>query len=391
MNPAEVKVRALAKVDELAPQLIDASHEIHAHPELCFEERFAHDLLTDLIEEHGVAVTRHAYELETAFEARAGHEGPVVAICCEYDALPSVGHACGHNVIATAGVGAGLAAAAVAEGAGGRVVILGTPAEEGGGGKVLMADRGAFADVDVAMMVHPAWADLPAMEVIAIQQLWVTYHGEAAHAAAAPHRGRNALDAMVLGYMNVAALRQHILPTERIHGIFTEAGDQANIVPECTRARWYVRSPDRAGLEALKERVLRCLIAGAEAAGCEIEYTWKEPMYADLVSNGPLLELYRQNSAALGRPLLDTSDAARVVGSTDMGNVSHLVPSIHPMIQVSPPDVPIHCREFAEWAAAGDGDRAVVDGAKAMASTAVDVWTRPDALAEIRAAFGRGS
>jgi len=191
----------------------------------------------------------------------------------------------------------------------------------------------------------------------------------------------------VLGYVNVAALRQHILPTERVHGIFTEAGDQPNIVPDHTKARWYVRSPDLAGLEALKERVLRALVAGAEAAGCEIQYEWKHPVYADLTPNGPLLDLYRENAATIGRTLLDGPDAPAVVGSTDMGNVSHLVPSIHPMIQVSPADVPIHSHEFAKWAASPDGDRAVLDGAKVMAMTAVDIWTRPGMPEEIRAAF----
>ena len=203
------------RVDELADQLIDASHQIHAHPELNFEEHFAHDLLTAMLDRHDVAAVRHAYGLETAFDSTAGSDGPTVAVLCEYDALPGVGHACGHNIIATAGLGAGLAAAFVAEAAGGRVRIMGTPAEEGGGGKVLMARQGAFDGVDAAMMVHPADADLIAMDCIAIQELLVTFHGKSAHASAAPWDGRNALDAAVLGYMNVATMRQHIRPTWR--------------------------------------------------------------------------------------------------------------------------------------------------------------------------------
>ena len=386
MEAAALKAQAVAQVDRLADLLVEASHRIHAHPELGYEEHFAHELLTALLEDQGVAVTRHAYGLDTAFEAIAGEDGPVIAVCSEYDALPGVGHACGHNIIATAGVGAGLAAAAVAAQAGGRVAIIGTPAEEGGGGKVRMADRGAFDGVAAAMMIHPANADLPEMRTLAIQQLWVDYHGEAAHAAAFPHKGRNALDAAVLGYVNVAALRQHIRPDERVHGIFTEAGDQANIVPDRTAARWYVRSPDLAGLELLKPRVLRCLEAGAAAAGCEMTADWRQPVYADLVTNGPLLDLYRQNSAAVGRELAGGAGAPEVVGSTDMGNISHLVPSIHPMIQVSPPDVSIHSHEFARWAAAPEGDRAVLDGAKAMAMTVVDLWASPGALAGVRAA-----
>ncbi|MEI6497789.1 MAG: M20 family peptidase, partial [Actinomycetota bacterium] len=227
----QLKQAVCTEVDRLADRLIDASHQIHANPELNFEEHFAHDLLTTIIADRGCALTRHAYDLATAFEARVGSSGPEVAVLCEYDALPGVGHACGHNIIATAGLGAGLAAALIAEQAGGRVRIMGTPAEEGGGGKIAMGRRGAFDGLAAAMMVHPADADLIRMDCIAVQELSIAYHGRAAHAAAAPFEGRNALDAAVLGYMNVAALRQHIRPAERVHGVFDRAGDKANIVP----------------------------------------------------------------------------------------------------------------------------------------------------------------
>jgi amidohydrolase len=382
----QAKQELVAEVDRLADVLVDASHQIHAHPELGYEEHFAHELLTDVLEREGVAVERGARDLETAFEARVGDDGPLIAVLCEYDALPGIGHACGHNIIGTAGLGAGLAAAKLAARAGGRVLILGTPAEEGGGGKVLLAERGALDGVDAAMMVHPAGADLATMNVIAIHQLWVDYHGQSAHAAAFPQKGRNALDAAVLGYMNVAALRQHIRPDERIHGIFTKAGDKPNIVPDHTAAQWYVRSPTMRTLQPLKERVLTCLQAGATAAGCSMEHTWKEPAYADMVDNGPMVELYRANAAAVGRELADPV-AASVVGSTDMGNVSYLVPSIHPMIKVGPPNVPIHSPEFTKYAASEDGDRAVLDGAKALAMTIADLWLRPDVLVAVKADF----
>ena len=232
-----VKDRMVAEVDRLADVLLEASHSIHEHPELAFEEHHAHDVLTAILEGEGLAVERSAYGLKTGFAARAGSSGPTIAVLCEYDALPGIGHACGHNIIGTAG----LAAAALAEEAGGQVLILGTPAEEGGGGKVFMAEQGALDGVDAAMMIHPAGADLRSMNAIAIQQCHVSYAGKAAHAAAAPHKGRNALDAAVLGYMNIAALRQHIKPDERIHGIFTDSGDAANIVPAKAGAIWYVR------------------------------------------------------------------------------------------------------------------------------------------------------
>lgn len=369
--------RVAAKVDELGPRLIEVSHQIWEHPELCFEEHYAHDLLCEVLQENGLEPTRHAFGLDTAFVAEAGTTGPVVAVCCEYDALPEIGHACGHNVIAAAGLGAGLAAATIAQEAGGRVRILGCPAEEGGGGKVFMIRRGAFDDVVAAMMIHPADNNLATMRTLAIQTLEVRYHGVSSHAASAPHLGRNALDAAVLGYMNVAALRQHITPDERVHGIFTEAGDKPNIVPRSAAAIWYVRSPTMAGLAELKSRVVDCLSAGASAAGCQIEYDWIDPPYADLVDSEELLAAFERHASELGRAFDRGADSPEVVGSTDMGDVSHLVPSIHPMLAVAPPGVSIHTPDFAEHARGAGGDRAVIDGAKAMAATIVDCWHSP--------------
>ena len=376
------------RVDELADQLIDASHQIHAHPELNFEEHFAHDLLTAMLDRHDLAAVRHAYGLETAFDSTAGSDGPTVAVLCEYDALPGVGHACGHNIIATAGLGAGLAAAFVAEAAGGRVRIMGTPAEEGGGGKVLMARQGAFDGVDAAMMVHPADADLIAMDCIAIQELLVTFHGKSAHASAAPWDGRNALDAAVLGYMNVATMRQHIRPNERVHGIFTKGGDKPNIVPHEAEMDWYVRSGTISSLQPLKQRVYTALESAASACGCTMSHSWVDNTYADMVDNGPMVASYVANAARMGRTVMDpVTSGRRVMGSTDMGNVSYLVPSIHPMIKVSPDGVPIHSLEFATWAASPAGDQAVLDGAKAMAMTVVDLWCSTPLRERVQVAF----
>jgi len=294
---ASVKDRLAAEIDKRSDVLIDASHQIHEHPELCYEEHFAHDLLTGLLETENLEVERGAFDLDTAFIARAGISGPTIAVLCEYDALPCIGHACGHNIIGTAGLGAGIAAAMLAEEVGGRVVILGTPAEEGGGGKELLVQRGALEGVDAAMMVHPAGADLARMDVIAIHQMKVQYRGQAAHAAAFPHKGRNALDAAVLGYMNVAALRQHIKPNERIHGIISNGGDKPNIVPQFAAAEWYVRSPTLKSLGQLKPRFLACLEAGALAANCEMEIEWQDPAYADMVDNRTMFDLYTSNAA----------------------------------------------------------------------------------------------
>ncbi|MGE4567029.1 MAG: M20 family metallopeptidase, partial [Acidimicrobiales bacterium] len=346
----------------------------------------AHDLLTSVLESNGLETQRAAYGLDTAFEARAGSQGPVIAVLCEYDALPDIGHACGHNVIATAGLGAGLALAPLAEQLGGQLRVLGTPAEEGGGGKVLMLQRGAFVDVDAAMMVHPAGSEVERITSLAIEQLEVRYTGKASHAAAAPEKGINALDGAVLGYNNIAALRQHIAPDERIHGIFTDGPAKANIVPHHAGANWYMRSPTRVGLAALKDRVVRCLEAGALAAGCTMEHTWVERPYDDVIDSRPLLEAYIANAQSLGRDPRPESETA-IVGSTDMGNVSYAVPSIHPMIKVAPEETAIHTVDFEQCAGGPQGDQGVIDGAKAMAMTVIDCWTKPEILADAETAF----
>ena len=380
MTPDAAKQKMAAAVDARADRLIDVSHEIHENPELCFEEHTAHDLLCSVLEGEGLDVERSAFGLETAFVARAGRAGPHIAVICEYDALPEIGHACGHNIIAAAGLGAGLAAASLADELGGRISVIGTPAEEGGGGKCLMVDEGAFDGIDAAMMVHPANLELTVMNAIAVEQLEVAYTGQSAHAAAAPQHGRNALDGAVLGYMNVAALRQHIRPDERIHGIFTRAGDKPNIVPHDAAAEWYVRSPKMASLADLKARVMSCLAAGADAAGVHMECHRKAPIYADMIDNQTLLDLYTANAAIAGRHPTNARSGASVVGSTDMGNVSYAVPSIHPMIKVAPPDVPIHSPAFASHARSSSGDQGVLDGAKMLAMTVADLWLNPEAV-----------
>lgn len=385
-----LKRRIRDDVARRAQQLSDISHAIHSRPELMFEEHYAADLLVGALRVEGLEVEAGAYGLDTAFVAHVGTRGPRVAIMCEYDALPGIGHACGHNVIAAAGLGAALSAASLAEEAGGRLVVLGTPAEEGGGGKVHLIERGAFDEVDAAMMVHPADADLIEPDVIAIATWKVDYTGRAAHAAAAPHLGRNALDAAVLGYNAVAALRQHIAPTDRVHGVFLKAGAKPNIVPDHVVAEWYVRSRTLASLQPLKARVLACLESGAAAAGCGMAVEPIGPEYSDLRTNWPLAELYRANSASVGRMVADPSPDNAVVASTDAGNVSYRVPTIHPMVRVAPPGVSLHSVDFAAWAASAESDRAVTESAAAMAMTVVDLWLSREAMGEVRAGFTAG-
>ena len=387
----ELKQSVCRDVDARTKDLVSISHQLHEKPETNFEEYFAHKILTDYIADSKVNVTRGAFELDTAFDVRIeGGDGPTVAVLCEYDALPGIGHACGHNIIATAGLGAGLALSAVAEQCGGNLALMGTPAEEGGGGKIEMARKGAFRNIDAAMMIHPADADLARMNAIAIQNLFVKFHGLAAHAAVSPHKGKNALDAAVLGYMNVAALRQHILPTERIHGIFTNSGEKPNIVPRETEMDWYVRSPTIETLQPLRERVAKCLEGGAMAAGCTVTFDWKKNTFADLVDNVPLLESYIRNAEQFGRQMTSEFLPGPGGGSTDMGNISYLVPSIHPMMQVAPSGVSLHSAAFADYTKGEEATRAIVEGAKIMAMTAIDMWLSKALQDDVKAAFGDG-
>ena len=385
---AEAKQRACAAIDALAPELLALSHAIHALPELAFEERFASAQLADALQSHGLEVERGAFGLETAFVARAGERGPNVVVCLEYDALPGIGHACGHNIIGTAGLGAGLALAAQAHALGGRVTILGTPAEEGGaGGKVLLLERGAFRDADLAMMVHPEVGDVEWVPYLANDRLEIEMHGRASHASSSPWKGVNALDALVLGYQAVAALRQHIRSDEKVHGIITHGGDADNVVPALATARFRVRAPNLGKLEPRKARVLACFTGAALQTGARLEHRWLGG-YKNLVSNTTVAAAYRVNGEALGRTFFDpTRIPASIAGSTDMGDVSHALPSIHPVIKMAPPGVAGHTAEFAVWSASNDADRAVVDGAKALAMTGLDVWLRPDLLELARSEF----
>ncbi len=385
----DYKARVCAAIDDRRDLLVGVSHDLHANPELAFNEHHAHQILTDVLEAEGMSVERGACGLPTAFVARKGTGTPTVAVLCEYDALPQIGHACGHNIIASAGLGAGLALADVVDEIGASVVVMGTPAEEGGGGKVMMIDAGAFDGVDAAMMVHPGGLDIAAMTTIAIHQCKVEYSGQASHASAAPQKGRNALDGAILGYNAVAALRQHIASDERIHGIITHGGDKPNIVPKYAAAEWFVRSPNLASLATLKDRFTQVLQGAADAALCEMSLTWIDPAYSDMIDSHAMIGAYAANATALGRTAPAPEASRSIMGSTDMGNVSYEVPSIHPMIKVAPEEVAIHTPEFERCAGESSGDDGVIDGAKLMAMTAIDLWLDPSIMAATQAEFAR--
>jgi len=363
------------RIDEVSEELISASHAIHANPELAFKEFFACDTLTNALEHHDIKTEKAVYSLETSFEAKLNpdNDGPRVAILAEYDALPGIGHACGHNIIATSALGATLGLSAVAQELEGSIRLIGTPAEEKGGGKELMARNGAFEGIDAAMMIHPAGTNLASMPCICVAEVEVIYHGKSSHASAMPHKGINALDGLLLAYQAISNLRQHIRSTERIHGIITEGGSAPNIVPDRSAGQFYVRAADDKELAQLKPRVQSCFEAGAKGSGCEVEINWANVDYLDLNTNWPLAELFQEHAESLGREFIPYEEAVKFgAGSTDMGNVSHRLPSIHPMLAVAPPNVVIHNPEFAKWAASEKGDAAVIDGAKALALTAAD-------------------
>jgi len=388
MDTARQKKQVCAAVDAMRDELLRISRAIHANPELAFEEHAASSLLVDAIRKAGLDVEAGAYGLETAFSAEFGAEGPCVAVLAEYDALPEIGHGCGHNLIAAAGVGAGLALASLGRDLPGRVRLLGTPAEERGCGKELMARRGALDGVDAAMMIHPAAVNLVTMPCVCLAELDVTYHGTSAHSAAMPERGVNALDALVIAYQGIAALRQHIRVTERIHGIITDGGQAPNVVPARAAGRFYVRAATQAELEPLKRRVEGCFQAGAAATGARLELEWGPADYLDIRFNDPLASAFRANAEALGRTFFPIDKLpAGLQGSTDMGNVSHRVPSIHPMISAAPLHCTIHNSEFAAWAASEMGDAAALDGAKALAMTAIDFFADAGLRARARSAF----
>jgi amidohydrolase len=362
------------------------SRRIHAAPELAFEEERAAVWVGDALDAAGFAVERGACDLPTAFVARAG-SGPLhVALCAEYDALPGIGHACGHNLIAAIAVGAATALRRVADDVGLTVRVVGTPAEERGGGKVVLLKRGAFEGVHAALMVHPAPLDTAEPVMLAWSGLEVRYHGRAAHASAFPEQGINAADALTVAQTAIGLLRQHLRPTDRVHGIVTHAGEAANVIPAFASAEYTVRARTLADLTHVRDRVARCFEAGALATGARLELVADDRPYAEVVHDRDLAACYRRNAEALGRRFPDLGGLAdRFAGSTDMGNVSQVVPSIHPTIGIDSLPAVNHQPEFAAHCVTAAAERALLDAAVALAWTALDCATDPARAARLRA------
>ena len=334
----DAKAGAKERFREIEKTVLDLSHRIHARPELGFEEENASRWLADALDAAGFEVQRGVCDLPTAFTARAGH-GPLhVAICAEYDSLPGIGHACGHNMIAAMAIGAGIAAAKAADEVGLTVHVIGTPAEEVGNasGKVLMLERGGFAGIHAAMMVHPAPVEMIEAHLIAASMFDVHYTGKEAHASAFPEMGINAADALTVAQTSIGLLRQHLRPTDRVHGFTTHGGEAPNVIPAHTSARYIVRAENIEELKDVRTKVYRCFEAGAIATGSKLEIRGGDKPYADVRYDHEISQIYQRNAEAVGREFPPLSPMmARLAASTDMGNVSQVIPSIHPMIGIN--------------------------------------------------------
>ncbi|MFR9727612.1 M20 family metallopeptidase [Saccharopolyspora sp. MS10] len=387
--PEPVRARAERWLDEHAARLLALSHDLHEHPEEGFAEHRSVAAAAGLLREQGFEVRVGVGELPTALLASTGTGGPHVAVLAEYDALPGVGHACGHNIICAAGTGGFLGAAAVLGEVGGRLSLIGTPAEEGGGGKELLARAGIFDDVDAVLMLHPFSHDVATHPFLGRRQLDVVFHGIAAHASAQPFMGRNALDAVVATYQGVAALRQHVPSGDRVHGIITDGGQRPNVVPERAAAQFYVRSADADSLRDLAARIERIARGAAEMTGCGVELIWdRQHPYLPIRHNDALAARWAGHQARRGRTSLPRGVVPEyLTGSTDLGNLSFRMPAMHPMIGLEDPGLSLHTSGFATAAGSAAGDRAVLDGAVGLALTAVDYLADERLRAAVRAEF----
>ncbi|WP_460699757.1 M20 family metallopeptidase [Nocardia thraciensis] len=361
-----------AAIRAAAEQLIALSHDIHAEPELAFAETRSVAKTLAPLRERGFAIETPVAGLDTAFTATYGSGELVVGICAEYDALPEIGHACGHNIIAASSVGAALGLAEVADACGITVKVFGTPAEESGGGKVLMLERGVFDGTAMAMMVHPGPYDIVGARSLALADVSIAFHGREAHASAAPEQGRNAGDAVTVAQVALGLLRQHLNPGQQLHGIVKAGGVAPNIVPGHAELLYYLRAVDSASLDDLMRRASACFEAGALATGCTHEIRTLAPTYTELTPDSALLCAYREQILGMGRvPLAPELEAARPLGSTDMGNVTHVIPGIHPVIGIDAGGAVTHQPEFAAACITSSADLAVTDGATALARTAI--------------------
>lgn len=361
-------------VQQRRGDLVELSHSIHAEPELAFVEHRSCAKTQALVAERGFEVTAGVAGLDTAFRAVFGSGSLVVGICAEYDALPGIGHACGHNIIAASAVGTALALAEVADQLDLTVVLLGTPAEEAGGGKALMLDAGVFDDVAATVMLHPGPIDIARARSLALSQVAVEYLGREAHAAVAPYLGLNAADAITVSQVAIGLLRQQLAPGQMVHGIVTDGGQATNVIPARTEMQYTMRANDSGSLKELEARMSDCFLAGAVATGCGHQVEATEPSYLELTPDKWLADVFRAEMVRFGRtPVAAEFEAALPLGSTDMGNVTQVMPGIHPIVGIDADGASIHQQAFAAAAAGPSADKAVIEGAVMLARTVVEL------------------
>jgi amidohydrolase len=384
----DLPTRIDAELEREAPALLELSHRIHAAPEIRFEEERASAWLTEALEQRGFAVERGVGNLPTAFRARLGGRpgGPTVALVCEYDALPEIGHACGHNLIATMSAGAAFALAPLMPELPGTLLVIGTPGEEGGGGKVLMLDAGVFDGVDAALLIHPYHLDQANMPTLASTKWELAYNGRPAHAAMAPHLGVNALDAVRLAFAGIDALRQQVRQEVRIHAIVTHGGAAANIIPDHAAMLAVARAADAGYLfDDLAPRLRNVFEGAALMTGATLTLSDASPAYREMAINEPLEAAFTRHAVRRGRSVTPYDPDERT-GSTDMGNVSQALPALHGMLAIDDAALP-HTVAFREAARSAQGDRTVLDGASVLAAVAAELCTDPELLAATRRAF----
>jgi len=394
MEISSEQTKIITAIDAAAERILSVSHQIHDRPEIAYQEVFASALLAETLESYGFQVERGVADLPTAFLARKGNpDGPRVAFLAEYDALPEIGHACGHNVIAASALAAGIGLSAMADELDGEALVIGTPAEEAGGGKVAMVEQGVFDQVDAALMVHPYHGNYTLTAALALDPIQVEYFGKPAHASASPWDGRNALDGLLLLFNNVNALRQQIKPDARIHGIVAQGGVVPNIIPEYAVGRFYLRAPQRLYLDELVAKFKQCAQGAALATGTRVEISNYESSFDDMVNNHALAQRMGEHMVnVLGAAPFGLSPEG--IGSTDMGNVSYRVPAIHVMIDITAgePFLP-HTHEFCDAAKSDFADQALLRAGKGLALTGYDFLRdaelRKRAREEFRTALGR--
>ena len=387
---SQLKDEINTRIDALRPELERISRDIYAHPEIAYEERQAVGWLTALLREHGFEVEEGVANTPTAFVAtRRNGSGPSIAFLSEYDALRGLGHGCGHNLIATASAGAGIALADALDRFPGRVQVIGTPAEEGGGGKIRLIRAGIFQEVDAAMMFHPDSRTQVLHWALAVSHMHFEFIGRAAHAAGDPEQGINALDAFVLAYNGISMLRQHIKEGARLHGFLKEGGTAPNIVPERTSGEFLIRARDEAYMQELVQKVKNIFQAAALATGCSVKLSFEEDAYSDLRNNMVLAKLFEENLRRLGIEPVENPPWANA-GSTDMGNVTHVVPGLHPTLAIAPAEVAGHSKAFLEASGSLRGYQAMIDAAKTLAMTGADLLTDPSLAEKAKAEFRSG-